>query len=91
VAKNFTDLVDGTLAAPISIDEFGTPAPGGAEAWTGTHRGGGAVPDHTCADWTTQQFPLHAMNGRVFMAEWQWTEHSHCCCNGRNRLYCFEQ
>jgi hypothetical protein len=50
VAANFTDLVDGTLAAPISLDEFGNPFTINA-VWTGTLPDGHSA-GADCRGWT---------------------------------------
>lgn len=65
IASNWDDLIDGELAAPISLDEFGDPTPIGTmtcdgtatatSIWTGTEPDGSAFPFtiEYCDDWTS--------------------------------------
>jgi len=102
VAADWADLTDGTLDAPINIDELGvahiddSPA-----AWTATNTDGTAVvydagrlgiliPD--CSDWTDSNG--NAGIGVAVNTDSYWTRHEpvgDAVCSVNQRLYCFEQ
>jgi hypothetical protein len=61
-------------------------------AWTGSDETGRADP-FNCNEWTNDQ-PIHGYEGRVGLPESTssfWTASSSNPCDGKNRLYCFEQ
>jgi Protein of unknown function (DUF1554) len=93
VAANFTDLVDGLLAAPISLDEFGAPFVLNT-VWTGTRPDGSSAPD-TCASWTDDSFPSINQGeiGRPGATGATWTSGETRGCGGviLRPIYCIEQ
>jgi hypothetical protein len=91
IAASFDDLVDGTLAAPIDVDEAGNtlPAADMAMVWTGTGADGAAFGGN-CSDW------MDDMSGGVFgsptATDATWSFLSGGVCTDQSRhLYCFEQ
>jgi hypothetical protein len=97
VAASWTDLTDGSLAAPIDRDENGVPSEGsfvckGGEVWTSTTSSGELVdPDSHCADWTDAGALGTA--GNVRFADGRWAD-SGCIsitCQSTLPLYCFQQ
>jgi len=100
VAKDWTDLTDGTLAAGISVSEAGGMAglgthpcmPGDALiAWTNTNETGAAAnKQNTCGDW--EGGDGDAGWGRAGVTNSAWTGFcSGACAGAQAALYCFEQ
>ncbi len=93
VANNWDDLIDGSLAHRIDMDETGATASGGLDIWTGTDAAGAAFLDGSCANWTnaTANNPLGAM-GRSDAVNQDWTQSKMQTCDRTTpHLYCFEQ
>jgi hypothetical protein len=91
VADNWTDLVDGTLDAPINLDEHGEPMPNNEQqAWTGTTQAGNTFPDKHCQDWSSSGGD-YAKFGRPTSSDFTWTADHDIVCAATARLYCFEQ
>jgi hypothetical protein len=89
LASNLTDLLDGTIATPISLDENGNAQPG-KEVWTGTSATGVRAA-YTCNDWTSSSPGNRAQHGKSDRADAKWTEETRTNCNASARIYCFEQ
>lgn len=88
VADDWTDLIDGTLDAPIDRDSLGTPTAAGV--WTGTATTGATGAFH-CSSWTTAMpLPLGTAGTTSSMGA-QWTQQTFASCAELRRLYCFEQ
>ena len=97
VADNWDDLTDGSLDAPINVDENGTTV-AASNVWTGTTAGGDAAaspfggpeaPD-SCGTWTTTTGS--AIFGSTTATSSAWSETmTSAACSQMNRLYCFEQ
>jgi hypothetical protein len=89
IAVSFADLTDGSLDAPISVDETGAPASSPTVAWTGVNSDGTfAGAGLACSDWTA------AGNGLVgdrFSTTSTWTKHTVLNCSLELAIYCFEQ
>jgi hypothetical protein len=101
IAKNWSDLVDGTLANPINLDERGGPAPttnglcGEAviSPWTWTTNAGNAwgVLAENCGNWTDDSGPNSSEWGNgSSVTDWSFS------CNGGSckklaPLFCFQQ
>jgi hypothetical protein len=92
VAKDWTDLTDGTLAAAIARNADGTAAPLGG-AWTATDASGAiSYPSNTCNDWTSNSG--QGADGYVGAANSDWTLNSVQpldSCSVQSRLYCLQQ
>lgn len=90
IAANRVALLDGTLDAPISIDENGNPVPvGSANVWTGTESDGGRSIS-TCLGWTVDSGI--GTTGMADRTDFRWTTgFSSGCGNSDTRLYCFQQ
>jgi len=98
IADNWNDLTDGTLDAPLNLDEHGNPPPvsnacfSANPVWTNTdtdgtkHEGG-----DTCQGWTWSGIgPGH--HGNFSSTGSQWT--TFCiggACTVLSTIYCFEQ
>lgn len=90
IANNWTDLVDGQLAAPINVDEHGNPT-FAAEVWTGTSADGTAATD-TCTDWTSTDATVYGQQGVTDRADTAWSNvYLQFCDRALIRLMCFQQ
>ena len=96
IANDWSDLIDGTLQAPINRDEFGA-LQAGKLPWTGTDQTGilKVYPPRTVACqtlWSSSgTSPNNGWFGDSNSATSSWTDNSYNDCNGANPLYCFEQ
>ncbi len=96
IADSWTDLTDGTLDAPIDMNELGSRVSASA-VWTGTESDGGqpSTGANDCLDWSTGS---STTSGRAGFTDetgsyWTWTMGLAGLprCNTSHRLYCFEQ
>ncbi len=100
VARDWDDLVDGSLLRPIDRDQNGQFAqtPGvceGGEVWTNTTAAGTPIGPADCAGWTSQaiDIALASAAGNLHEANARWTN-SGCVsigCNSTLPIYCVEQ
>jgi hypothetical protein len=92
VANNFNDLLDSTLAIPISVTETGADLGifGQPVVWTGTNTLGNAQ-SQTCSGWTTNSSGFNGSYGVANVSSSGWTSQNTRSCNLFSRLYCFEQ
>ncbi|MCP3931938.1 MAG: DUF1554 domain-containing protein [Bacteroidetes bacterium] len=92
VAQNWNDLVDGSIAGSINLDQNGDSRLG--TVWTGTKTDGSAYSStDQCSTWrsiSASDYGLVGHNDR-FLEDYQWTSYSTFSCNSTSRLYCFEQ
>ena len=88
IADNMADLLDGTLDAPILIDESGNEG-GSLEVWTGTVADGTNPGVVWCSDWTTEDAAQKGLIGRADRVDATWSSVFADDCNLFNRLYCF--
>ena len=94
VADSLVDLLDGSLLAAISHDEFGNPLP--LNVWTGTKTDGTLTDqaDRTCNDWTSDLAGGaggFARLGDNTRSDFGWTDNTNSSsCNGLLRIYCFQ-
>jgi hypothetical protein len=97
VAENWADLIDGSLAAAISVTEAGGTPPS-LDVWTGTDTDGtpnSAGVDATCVNWSEDTF-TSGYSGNPDATDSRWTASDYPACNGSsfgggNALYCFQQ
>ena len=93
IANDFEGLVDGTLANPIRITEFGEEVienDPSRTVWTGVGTDGLATGrGRHCSGWTTAGGLGEV--GDTFRVNRQWTLTSAYSCNNMRRLYCFPQ
>jgi hypothetical protein len=93
VAANKTALLSGTLANPISVDEFGTdqtPNAATTGVLTGANADGTYRTGATCSGWTDTSTSLLAGTGRLDSTNSNWTYRVSNHCSFSFRLYCFE-
>lgn len=93
IADNFSDLVDGSLDAPINRDEFGNSRL--VDVWTGTDEfgsfsdGGGSG---NCTDFSSNSGAEDALTGNSAFTSADWSNGGlPLSCNSTLALYCIEQ
>lgn len=92
VADSIADLTDGSLYAPISIDERGVLVDENTEVWTGTDENGLLIPGKMCDDWTAANGDVEeGQLGLSNQANVEWSNWFPVFCNGLSRIYCIEQ
>ena len=95
IANNWTDLTDGTLAAPINLSENGVPptTTGQPLAWTNTRPDGTIFEinaPQVCNNWTTNA-ASDGLAGAHIDSGPPWTEASPEPCVEKYHLYCIQQ
>lgn len=89
VADDWTDLTDGTLAAPIAVDETGALVPAtGSIVWTASDATGAPM-GGMCSDWSEQN--SGGFYGDASGADATWAHIACQPCTMQARLYCFEE
>jgi len=89
IADDKADLTDGTLKAPINLDEFGFPD--GIQVWTGTDAEGTGT-DENCNNWTVSVGDADADSGWSTEINSSWTKRDlpiSCTGGAKSSLYCF--
>jgi len=90
IANNMADLLDGTLDAPILIDESGNNVAGALEVWTATAADGINPGAGACQQWITNDVAFFGQIGRADATDAEWTDvGGGNTCDTFNRLYCF--
>ncbi len=90
IAKDWADLVDGTLEHPINRDENAHPVPPGSAVYTGTTSwasAGAHCPPHLDR---TNLIPAGTF-GRPHATSGYWTQRGILNCDIPQRWYCFQQ
>lgn len=92
IAEDFADLIDGTIAVPINIDETGTPLPDDDDmiVWTAVFHTGGEPTPVNCEGWTVADESI-VPTGLASATDSGWTVSAPFACSEMHRLYCFEQ
>jgi len=92
IADDKADLLDGSIANPINVDENGNTLGGPSVLpWTGT-RADGTVSTQHCSGWTSAAFGIPGgIVGRGINNNSWWTDFGPATCSGSRQLYCFEQ
>ncbi len=90
IANDWADLTDGSLAAPINVNQHLTSAsPTTTEVWTHSTTAGMAAPYSPCGDFTsTTSQPAHV--GLNSASDLDWTFIYQQTCNRTLHFYCFE-
>lgn len=92
IANNWDDLVDGTLLAPINVDENGNPVPDPPSyAFTNTTDAGEHGGGPSCGNWDLtvglgRKGIISATN-----SDWTYTGPPHAPCGSNQYIYCFQQ
>ena len=90
VAESWADLSDGTLDAPININEFGGHV-GIQTVWTSTNTNGSYSSGGDCSTWSVGVGNAGG-TGRTDRVNSEWTDVFQLqTCNQTYRLYCFEK
>ena len=88
IAQTKADLVDGTLDAPLNVDEFGTFYSNWV-AWTGSTTDG-LTTGADCVGWSVGDGSAQGTVGLVNTSSWDWVEAGSSGCGlSPVRLYCF--
>ena len=95
VARNWDDLTDGTLLAPITITETGASISGAPYVWTNTKPDGTIASSDigsTCKNWSALSPRLNGVSGfsKDVNARWTYTSDVNKCATPAP-LYCVEQ
>lgn len=92
VADSLDDLLDGALAAPISITPSGRTRPlvgsAGDAVWTGTAFDGLPAEDLDCAGWSDGTENGMALAGRPDTVAANWTDSQPAFCSSELPIYC---
>lgn len=88
IARDWTDLVDGSLQNPINIDENGNTKPPDSYIWTATHSLGFKTQPN-CNNWTSDS--SQGIVGNTEYKDFRWTQETNRLCRLYASLYCFEQ
>ena len=93
IADNWDDLVDGTLDAPIRVDETGSWIADDATpyAWTGTSAKGLPVLTKQCSAWTTSSKDAAGRWGTLSSTDKNWSSSIDAECSATARILCIEQ
>lgn len=91
IAGDWSDLIDGDLAAPLEVDEWGNVQNNGecGNVWTNTLRDGKPHDEDGCTGWTSLQDA--ALLGRSDITNYFWTEGCVQDCLKQYHLFCVEQ
>ena len=92
IAEDFADLIDGTIAVPINVDETGTTLPDDDDmiVWTAVFPTGGEPTPVNCEAWTVADDSI-VPTGLASATNSGWTVSAPFACSEMHRLYCFEQ
>lgn len=90
LAVGWDDLVDGSLADPIHLDEFGMEV--SATVWTNTKTSGSSFgADNHCSVWASSSVMFSGKVGTTTSSGIDWTNQANVqACSATARLYCFE-
>ncbi len=89
VATGWLDLVDGSLALPIDVDESGTTIANFKNVWTNTLPDGTRASNLHCEGWTSTDGTTTVGTAAATNATWTNLVPGQLC-SGTNRIYCFE-
>jgi hypothetical protein len=92
IAANWGEVIDGNLAAPITVTETGGAPSGLAHVWTDT-RGKGTITTSSahCANWSTSAAASGSV-GNAQSSNGSWTDVELLLpCSELHHLYCFQQ
>jgi len=89
IAASWTDLTDGALDNPITIDELGMVA-SDTSVWTGTSAAGEAA-SPSCKGWTSPKKGDPGLRGTLGAVDKNWSDAAATSCGYAARLICVEQ
>ncbi|PCC71957.1 DUF4215 domain-containing protein [Nannocystis exedens] len=93
IAKGWTDLTDGALAAPINLTEAGTAPAEPLLVWSNTGSSGAKAGDEHCNGWMTANKDPEGRLGDVTAMNADWTDlndEGSFSCIASFHLYCFQ-
>ncbi|MDC0718118.1 DUF4215 domain-containing protein [Nannocystis bainbridge] len=95
VAKGWSDLTDGTLAAAINLTEAGSDPVAPKKVWSNTAAGGAKAGEEHCQSWTSPELEPSGRLGVTTAINADWTElndgklNPHGCGTALH-VYCFQ-
>lgn len=90
IADDWDDLTDGSLQAPINLDDQGIVFPGALLVWTGTQSNGSAEFNH-CNGFNVDVSGETGAAGLTDETNLDWTNGASRSCSQQASLYCIEQ
>jgi cysteine-rich repeat protein len=90
IAEDWSDLLDGTLLAPIDRNEDSALVVGPQHVWTHTIKTGHPVSGDPCNTWGSASNAFNAFVGSSASTTAGWTTTNTHSCNSSARLYCFQ-
>jgi hypothetical protein len=92
VADDWADLTDGSLDAPVNVDQYGNPVASSHYAWTNVAAvGGGAEGAPDCSGWTSADPGDDGAYGVTGVTAPPWTDSVVVPCDSLNHLICIEE
>ena len=87
VANDAADLWDGSIAAPISYDEYGSLISGSSKVWSGSNFGGSYF-NGSCGEWNKSTSSYIGRIGNILYTTGAWLSSGSLLCDQTARLYC---
>jgi hypothetical protein len=92
VASSWADLIDGTLAATITVTESATTVTGTDRVWTSVRETGAFYSSINCSGWTSSSSAVSGALGLDGQTDERWTQTSTAqACNASGHIYCVQQ
>ena len=93
IVDDLADLQDGSIDAPINVDENGLAVQGTCWVWTNTNPMAQPYGDIDCVNWTSSDIIPGGRMGNCQAIDTTWTSQQDVVqerCNNARRLYCFQ-
>ncbi|MCY1059089.1 hypothetical protein [Nannocystis sp. SCPEA4] len=95
IAKGWSDLTDGNLAAPINLTESAAAPVNPLNAWSNTSPAGTTIGTEHCSKWTNSNLDPDGRLGQVTTTDSAWTDANGMVlnptvCSAGLHLYCFQ-
>ena len=90
IADNWADLLDGTLAAKMRVNQVGVDV-GTGYAWTNTNNGGYKASTNHCSEWSIGNGSDIGRRGNIDSTTLWTNDSTNTGCGASYRIYCFEQ
>ncbi len=89
LAAGLQDLLDGSLAHPIDVDENGNSV-SSSSVWTNTKPDGTPAGADHCSKWSSSSGLVKGRIGLTELADSGWTNFDQTQCSNSARIYCFQ-
>ena len=91
VAHGWTELIDGSLAHAIDLDETNNAMPVDTLVWSNTTGVGGLLGGNHCTNWTSASTMINGAYGFSVAVTSAWTNSGNvAACKTANNIYCFQ-